>query len=68
MLEIEKEALDRAVWRTRFWRGYGHVDKALRGGEDRDSVSRVRIPILVSTYCHLALRSITHCSVTLLSR
>ena len=67
MLEIGREALDRAVWRTRFGRGYGHIDKTPRGGENRDYASRVHTPVLVSTCCHLALISITYCSMTLLS-
>jgi len=65
MLEIEREALDRAEWRTQFGRGHGPVDNTLRGGENRDSVSRVHIPALVSTCCYLALTAVTHCSVTL---
>ena len=65
MLEMEREALDRAVRRTRFGRGCGHVDKTLRGGEDRDSASLVHIPVIVFTWCHLALTAVTRCSVTL---
>jgi len=29
---LKEEALDRTVWRTRFWRGYGPVEIQTAGG------------------------------------